>query len=355
MLWILELFLHLSEILYNSGTVAPVTVSHTCHFGGVLDRLSTLNHIISLDTVLTADTEKFSVARISHHAHFDAILGVFGQLLRDLHVGPDFNLLTRQVIPYICHFCLIDEEGDATLVGATLWVEEQVGEEDRVVIDIGAAHICHPSNVVQSRDQERFVLSIFDLRCNLSLLLLRCLASELYIEKSHRLGGTCWSLLSPDDVDEVGHGFEDNTFQFQAFSLRLLALRRVLREVETDDLVRNELALYPICPRYGTCFQFHHLPAGLKLASGLQVVPAVGPHLRLVFGDDGEAVGARKATDELDPLVTFGDILAIVLVHMEADVCLQAMLLHQSSDTIKFLVICFDHLVKNYSKSWLLL
>ena len=148
--------------------------------------------------------------------------------------------------------------------------------------------------------------------------------------------GTCWSFLSPDDVDEVGHGFQDDICLLQIRFLYLGALRRVLSEVKTDNLVRSELALDVVVPHYGSRFPFHHLPAGLKLAGGLQVVPAVGPHFCLVLGYDAEAVRACETTDEFDPLVTFRDILAIVLVLVEADKCLQAMLVHQSSDTIEF-------------------
>ena len=172
MIFLPELLLKECEILDNSCAITPVTVSHARHLDGVLDRLSLLNHIVSLDTVLADDTVQLGVARIGDHTHFDAILAVFGQLLSDLQVRSHLNFLTGQVVPHVGHFWLIDEEGDPTLIGATFRVEEHVGEEDRVVIDIGATHICHPGNVIESRDKERLVLCILKLLCNLGLLFL---------------------------------------------------------------------------------------------------------------------------------------------------------------------------------------
>ncbi len=83
-----------------------------------------------------------------------------------------------------------------------------------------------------------------------------------------------------------------------------------------------------------------HLPALFELTCSCDIVATVCPHFSVGRGDDNDGITSFKATDVGNTFVPGCDILAIVLVHVEADVCLHALLLHVSADLVKFGVSC---------------
>ena len=83
----------------------------------------------------------------------------------------------------------------------------------------------------------------------------------------------------------------------------------------------------------------HHLPSSLELFLCLDVVSTVCPHACLSLSHDAASIAASEAADVSDSLVAWGDVLAIMLVHVEANEGLDAILLHQSTNLIELWIV----------------
>ena len=77
----------------------------------------------------------------------------------------------------------------------------------------------------------------------------------------------------------------------------------------------------------------------------MDVISTVCPHARLGLSHDAASIAASEAADVSDSLVAWGDVLAIMLVHVEANEGLDAILLHQSTNLIELWIVdcCVYH------------
>ena len=80
-----------------------------------------------------------------------------------------------------------------------------------------------------------------------------------------------------------------------------------------------ELVNDPLGPLQNSSLHFLHLPSCLQLLLSGQVIPSICPHACIVLGDHTDAIAAFKATDKLNTLVAWGNILAVVSIHVETD------------------------------------
>ena len=164
---------------------------------------------------------QLSVACILDHANLDPIGPVLVQLYLNLIVWTLLYFLAGQVFLCVRHFSIVGEENDASLLCTAFRVEEHVGEEDRVVIDISATKVGHPADVVQSRDKQSLILHILELVSDLGLLFERGLACKLDVKNGHWIAWARRSFLTPDNIDEVWNGLEHDIRLFQALNLHL--------------------------------------------------------------------------------------------------------------------------------------
>jgi len=97
-------------------------------------------------------------------------------------VVEDADAVARKVLEYVgvLNFGLIDEEIGSICTGAGISMEDDITEEERVVCDVVATEIEHPSDVVQS-SHEHHVAACTHLCCYIREFALYALASVLFL------------------------------------------------------------------------------------------------------------------------------------------------------------------------------
>ena len=146
----------------------------------------------------------------------------------------------------------------------------------------------------------------------------------------YRVCGTSWPLISPDRIDEVRHTFHRKASIFEEFFARFEAGGRVLWVIDANELPFRKSVLDELEPGGDSLLHFLHSPALRKLTFSLEVVAAIRPHACIIHSHHADAIGARETGDEADAFITRRDVLAVVLIHVEANEGLDAFLLHLS-------------------------
>lgn len=285
--------------------------SHALQLDFVLDRLGIGDGALHLlDLVVAADGSLNG----PRGGVGDQVLAV-GRLLdvsEEAAVGLDLDLAGGEVLADgLVGLGFLDVEDGFVLR------DRGVAVEDRVVVDIVAAHVEEPSNLIQSRDVDTGGLLLSDLLAELGELVFDALASVLLRVDESLVGGCGGTLAAPDLVDQViGDGN-----QSRAASL-LDRLRELLRHgggdergVDARRLAVLALLRDPVLPGdlLGDA-ELNQSPVLVQLRSSLVEVSAVGRECRRLLADDGGASGSIEAGDVFAAVEAVSSVLGSMTV-----------------------------------------
>ena len=142
---------------------------------------------------------------------------------------------------------------------------------------------------------------------------------------------------TPDIIYEIWHSLEVNALILQEDPQCFYLGGRVLRKVDPNDSSLREQRPQVLVPLDGaTTFQLHQLPTSFKLLLRFDVVARIGPHKRVIMSDNAEAIATSKTRDVGDALITLRYELIIMLILVEANEGVDALLRKFEPETIQF-------------------
>ena len=126
------------------------------------------------------------------------------------------------------------------------WEPNQIREEHWVVFYVIATQVENPGDLVKSGHELH--IDTWQTFAHFGVLGEGVHASEFCREDFHWLAGTGWFFSTPDQINQVLSGFDNQTFLNHRFASQIVALCRVLREIKTDYLALFSLFHCPGVP-----------------------------------------------------------------------------------------------------------
>ena len=146
----IKLLLEECKILHYGGTVTDICIAHALHLSLILNHLSQLDCIVSLDSYILADAVQLGIASLRRDTNLNSLLIKFTQNLHDICICAQFNILTIEILCLRIGFEVVREEHGARILHLTfLWIEEHIREEDWVIFDVSASQVCQPADIVE--------------------------------------------------------------------------------------------------------------------------------------------------------------------------------------------------------------
>lgn len=229
-----ELLLEPGKVVDQGSRVAEMALAHTLQLGIVLDSLGISDGRAGLGGVVLAQCNGHGQVGAGTQEEL-LVVGLEGsgksaQVVKDGLVGLDGDLRTKVLADLGRDGLLLEVEVD--IVGG----DDGIGEENGVAVDIGAAQVEQPGNLVKARNDESGNVLLLEVLAQLLDLLGVGAAGGLGGE-GEQLGGRASGTVLPDQIDQVMGHRDQRRSNLGEISLQLVGVSYKMTRKKNGALV----------------------------------------------------------------------------------------------------------------------